>query len=86
MNENNEIMEMNEVNEEPEVIEEERSEMGTGLAMLIGAGLTIAAIAAVKKGRKVWAKIKAKKEAASETEESKVIETTCDVEEVETEK
>ena len=41
--------------------EPEETGMGTGVAMLIGAGLTIAVGAAVKVGKKVYAKYKAKK-------------------------
>lgn len=76
MNEN-EIMVNEEVMEEPEVIEES-SGMSTGLAVLIGSGLTLAAIAAVKKGKKVWDKIKAKKE-AKKAEEFNVIDITDEV-------
>ena len=42
-------------------VEPEETGMGTGVAMLIGAGLTIAVGAAVKVGKKVYAKYKAKK-------------------------
>lgn len=43
-------------------MESEGSGLSTGVAMLIGAGLTIAATAAVKLGKKVYAAYKAKKE------------------------
>lgn len=43
---------------------EEGKELSTGVAMLIGAGLTGAAIGAVKLGKKAWGKIKAKREIA----------------------
>lgn len=79
MNEN-EIMEMNEVEvtEEPEVVEEHTG-IGTGLAMLIGSGLTLAAIAAVKKGKKVWERYKAKKEVAEVTgDEAETIDIECE--------
>lgn len=60
----NEIMEYEEVME-PEVetyeAETEESGMSVGLAMLIGAGLTAATVAAVKLGKKAINKIKAKK-------------------------
>ena len=61
--ENNEIMEMNETMD-VEVIdmEEERSGLSTGGAMLIGAALTAATVAVVKLGKKAWAKYKAHKE------------------------
>ena len=39
-----------------------RSGMGTGLAMLIGGGLTLAVIVGGKKLREVWLNRKAKKE------------------------
>lgn len=60
--ENNEIMfnEENEVMENP--IDEEGSGIGTGMAMLIGAGLAFAVSGAIKLGKTVYAKIKAKKE------------------------
>lgn len=61
--ENNEIM----INEDYDVTndviaEEEGSGMGTGVAMLIGAGLTLAVGGAVKLGKKAYAAYKAKKE------------------------
>lgn len=61
--ENNEIM----INEDYDVnndviAEEEGSGMGTGMAMLIGAGLTLAVGGAVKLGKKAYAAYKAKKE------------------------
>lgn len=46
---------------EVEVVDES-SGIGTGLAMLIGSGLTVAAIVAGKKLMKVWKDRKAKKE------------------------
>lgn len=61
--ENNEIM----INEEIEVldnhiVEDDGNGIGTGMAMLIGAGLAFAVGGAVKLGKIVCAKIKAKKE------------------------
>lgn len=41
---------------------DENSGIGTGAAMLIGAGITAAGIAVVKLGKKLWANYKAKKE------------------------
>ena len=71
MNEN-EIMEVNEVTEEqPEVIEEERSGMSTGLAVLIGAGLALAGAKAFKFAKGKYAVLKAKREAAKNTDGSK---------------
>ena len=61
-----------EVNDEIETIEEEveenfeRSGIGTGWAMLIGSGLTLAAIAAGRKAKKMWQDHKAKKEMLEE--------------------
>lgn len=59
MNYENEAME-NEV--EVYEAESENSGIGTGLAMLIGAGITAAGVAAVGLGKKLWAKHKANKE------------------------
>lgn len=62
----NEIMNYEEEIMEPEVeideVERENSGMSAGVAVLIGAGLTAAGIAAVKLGKKLVAKIKAHKE------------------------
>lgn len=65
-NEKNEVMlvEEEETNNEPEVIEEEHSGMSTGLAMLIGGGLALGAVALGKKLKKVWAKRKAQTDAS----------------------
>lgn len=61
----NEIMNYEEVME-PEIetyeTESEESGVSVGLAVLIGAGLTAAGIAAVKLGRKAFIKIKARQE------------------------
>ena len=59
MNYENEVME-NEV--DIYEMESEKSGIGTGLAMLIGAGITAAGVAAVGLGKKFIAKRKAKKE------------------------
>ena len=59
MNYENEVME-NEV--DIYEMEPEQSGIGTGLAMIIGAGITVASIAAVRLGKKIIAKYKAKKE------------------------
>lgn len=63
--ENNEIMNYEDVMdtevETTEMVPEE-SGSGTGMAMLIGAGLALATTAVVKLGKKAWAKYKAKKE------------------------
>ena len=72
--------EMNYVEEtmEPEVeteeVETEETGMGTGVAMLIGAGLAFASTAIVKLGKKAYDTYKAKKE-AEETEEVETEET-----------
>ena len=68
----NEVMENEEVMEpEVDITEEEsgNSAIGFGLAVAIGAGLTLAATAAVKFGKKAYAKIKAKKEQPDDTDE-----------------
>ena len=68
----NEVMENEEVMEpEVDITEEEsgNSAIGFGLAVAIGAGLTLAATAAVKFGKKAYAKIKAKKEAPDDADE-----------------
>lgn len=63
MNENEMmVLEEVEVNNEPEVTEEEKSNSGFGLGVLIGSALTMAGIAGVKAVRKVIAKHKAKKD------------------------
>lgn len=54
-------------------VETERSGMSAGVAVLIGAGLTAAGIAAVKLGKKALAKIRARKE-VKETEDDDVVE------------
>lgn len=61
--ENNEIM----INEEFEnvsdiIVADEESGIGTGMAVLIGAGLALAVGGAVKVGKWAFAKLKAKKE------------------------
>ena len=55
--EEEEVMEPEETTE----VESEETGMSTGVAMLIGAGLTVAAAAAVKFGKKLVAKFRAKK-------------------------
>lgn len=55
---NEEVME-NDV--ETEEVETERTGISTGKVLLIGAGLAVATTAAVKFGKSVYAKIKAKK-------------------------
>ena len=66
MNENLETMELTPCEEENEVIMEmnESSGMGTGLAIILGSGLTLAAIAGGKKLKKIWDKYRSKKEQA----------------------
>jgi hypothetical protein len=61
--ENNEIMEIEEMNiMEGEIIDDGPSGMSTGAAMLAGAALTVAVAGVVKLGKRVWGKIKARKE------------------------
>ena len=57
MNYENEVME-----DEIEVVETEGSGMSTGMAMLIGGGLALAATAVVNFAKKAWTNHKAKKE------------------------
>lgn len=68
----NEVMNYDEAMEtevENDMVETEDSGMSTGVAMLIGAGLTAASVAAVKLGKKVIAKFKARKENQEAIEE-----------------
>lgn len=69
----NEIMNYEEEVMEPEVeideAETEDSGISTGVAMMIGAGLTVAATAVVRLGKKAFAAYKAKKEARKANEE-----------------
>lgn len=64
MNENLETTEITPYEEENEEIMKPNghSGMGTGLAMIIGSGLTLAAIAGGKKLKELWDKRKTKKE------------------------
>lgn len=64
MNENLEIVEMQPCEEEKEEIMEsnEHSGKGTVLAMMIGGGLTLAAVAGGRKLKELWNKRKSKKE------------------------
>ena len=57
----NEIMNYEEEVMEPEIETEEKSGIGIGAAMLLGAGLTLAVGAIVKFGKKLVEKCKAKK-------------------------
>ena len=79
MNYENEVME-NEVDVYETTTED--SGMSTGLAMLIGAGITAAGIAVVGLGKKLWAKYKAKKELHLVNEEDFVEVTDERIEEV----
>lgn len=74
-NEKNEVMVEQETTQEPEIYYEEgRSGMSTGVAMLIGSGLTLAAIAVGKKLKKVYDNIKASKAEKPEVVEDEVVE------------
>lgn len=66
----NEIMNNDEIMEEVEAteVETESSGMGTGVAMLIGAGLAFASTAVVKLGKKAVAAYKTKKALKKSTE------------------
>lgn len=63
--EEEEVMEPEEATE----VESEETGMSTGVAMLIGAGLTVAVTAAVKLGKKLVAKFRAKKDLEDTTDE-----------------
>ena len=60
--ENNEIMNYEEIEIMDDVVAEEKTGVSTGVAMLIGAGLTLAVSAGVKLVKKGIAAYKAKKE------------------------
>lgn len=83
-NQTAEIIELNEYQPELteevfEDIEEVDSGMSTGLAMLIGGGLTVAGIAAAKFAKKKYLQFKAKKEQAkNDVIEVKAVEKDCD--------
>lgn len=67
--ENNEIMNYDEMEVmDDEIVTEEKAGIGTGVAMLIGAGLTIAVGAVVKLAKKGIENIKAKKAAQKSDE------------------
>lgn len=74
----NEIMNNDEIMEEVEAteVETESSGMGTGVAMLIGAGLAFASTAVVKLGKKAVAAYKTKKalKKSTESDDAEVIE------------
>ena len=57
----NEIMNYEEIEMNDEIKEDEGTGIGTGVAMLIGAGLTLAVSAGVKLGKKLYAGYKEKK-------------------------
>ena len=61
------------INEVPEMINEASSVSGVGLGVLIGSGLTLAAIAGGKKLWSVWKKHKASKTATKEINGAKPI-------------
>ena len=63
-------------------VDPEETGMGTGVAMLIGAGLTLAVGAAVQVGKKLYAKYKAKKELRKPNDDDIVEVTDEDIENV----
>ena len=73
----NEIMNEEIMETEVDTCDVDSTESGisTGLAMLIGTGLTAASVAAVKLGKKVFASIKAKK-ARKKTDEEDFVDVT----------
>ena len=60
-------------------VAEEGSGMGTGVAMLIGAGLAVAVGAAVKLGKKVVKTVKAKRELRRPDKEIEVTDEDCEM-------
>lgn len=81
-NEKNEVMENTEVDYlvpvESYDDEEERSGSGVGIGMLIGSGLTVAAIVVGKKLKGLYDKHKAKKEQNPKVVDAEVVEETQD--------
>lgn len=69
---NEEVME---TEVETEEVKTERTGISTGKVLLIGAGLAVATAAAVKFGRSVYAKVKAKRELRKADEDDAVEET-----------
>lgn len=80
----NEIMDYEEIMEPEVEIDEVETESGmnVGMAVLIGAGLTAAGVAAVKLGKKLYAKIKAHKELRQPDEDDIVEVTDEDIESI----
>ena len=69
------------VEEKPEMTElssevTEKFSIGTGMAMLIGSGITLAVIAGSKKLKKLWAKYKDQKEKTEDHIEAEVVKVT----------
>ena len=80
--ENNELMNVEEVEVMDDVVvTEEKSGIGTGLAMIIGAAVALAASAGVKAAKKGIAKLKAKRAAKKSEGEAQVEDD--DIEEIE---
>ncbi|MGN1097962.1 MAG: hypothetical protein ACI4SS_03585 [Clostridia bacterium] len=69
-----EVMTTELVDKENEYVEEaaENSGISTGLAMLIGSGITLAAVAAGSKLKKAWSIHKAKKELSNADDEDAI--------------
>jgi hypothetical protein len=63
-------------------VDDEKEGMSTGLAVLIGAGITAATVAAVALGKKVWSTIKARRELRKPAEGEIVEVTDADIEDV----
>lgn len=71
--ENNELMNVEDIEVMDDYVEtEKKSGIGTGGAMLIGAGLVLAVSAGIKLAKKGIAAIKAKKDAKKADEESAI--------------
>lgn len=77
--ENNEIMMQNEIEVMDEhIVDDDGSGLGTGMAMLIGAGLAFAVGGVVKAGKWAYGKIKAKRESCKHDAELDIENENCE--------
>lgn len=76
---NEEVME---TEVETEEVETERTGISTGKVLLIGAGLAVATAAAVKFGKSVYAKVKAKRALRKPNEDDDIEVTDEDIEDI----
>ena len=65
---------------EPIDEETEKTGLGTIPAMLIGSGITLAAIVGVKKLKQIWPRLKARREKSKNPVEAEVVEVSDDTE------